>query len=186
MGNHLSNEVAAASWDLGGALQRRWRPGGLSRRVTVLGGRRKEKVPVGARWARIGPGLNFLFLPQLTGPTHKAQIQIGLQPKAFFLRNTPLSLLRFDLQAPKVPPRPRFAVLFLLFFLSRLALAPPVCSKTLPRIADAKPQPRGADELGARRPWVTASTPSPSPPSGSCPSSLHLSLDAPSFEIGEI
>jgi len=34
------------------------------RRVTVVGGnwgKKEKKMPVGARWARIGPGINFLF-----------------------------------------------------------------------------------------------------------------------------
>jgi hypothetical protein len=70
---------------------------GLPRPVTGVGGKERERCAVGPD----RPSYKLPFLPQqtrITGQYIKAQIQIGLQPKAFFLRNTPLSLLlRFDL-----------------------------------------------------------------------------------------
>ena len=45
---------------------RRWRSGGLSQRPAGdrrwgNRGKKEKKMPVGARWARVGPGINFLF-----------------------------------------------------------------------------------------------------------------------------
>jgi hypothetical protein len=68
---------------------------------------------------------------------------------------------------------------------SRLPASLPVClslrSKTSPRITP--PTRRSRRGSRARRPWATANTLSPSPPSGSCPRSSALPLRSRSGEI---
>ena len=125
------------------------------------------------RWAQLSPAANSISSPtQITGPN-----PTWTPAQRFLLakHSTHLFLLRFHLfphsvsssSSPSFPQPPR-------------SLA---SSKTLPRIADtpARKSQRGDCAL---RPWVTASTPSPSPPSGSCSPPYVSRLLVPSIEIG--